>query len=126
AGHRCNRPIGFQIHRERGKKGVGKVGMVEEVESIKAQLHCHMLTQPCVLGQAKVEVMEVGSQESIAWQVSKMSRASNAASSHRIPGTWRGESAEIQKLAGLAGSSERIANHIRPLHKLVAVVVIGK
>ena len=46
---------------------IGEVWMVEEIEEISPELHGQSLAQFRVLGQRKIEIAIVRTEESIAW-----------------------------------------------------------
>src|SRR5450432_2765183 len=92
--NRSHGAVIFQIHQEVRQRGIGKIGVVEEVENVGAELHFDTLIQLGVFGQSEIKVLEIGTDKGIPAKVAEVLRPGHTSAGGGVPITRRGESRE--------------------------------
>src|SRR5439155_7465807 len=106
------------ISQEQGQKWVSKVGMVENIEELRAQLELYPLADRRALIQREIPLLERWPMKRIAPQVAKVAGSGNAIRSYTvctqgwIDGARDGERAEFDEIAGIALMVAHPAAHV--------------
>jgi len=69
----CSR-IGLHVHSKIGQKRIGKIGVVEDIEDVDAQLHVYALAQVRVFSKGKIPIVIAGAHEVIPGLVAEIFR----------------------------------------------------
>ena len=88
----------------RGKNGIAKVGMVENIEELGPELESKSFRDLRVFGDREIGVEEIGSGDGIAAQGSRMARARDDRINSKV---WRSRNIADRNAAEGAGNRER-------------------